>query len=277
MAPSAATVLAEVDSRRAASLFEALVCEVHAAALQTAVVASAANAIGRGRQPIPVSAIEPFVPRDSAVLQVLRMHLIEQGVSIDDVMFVDEFLLGLAEGRAAFASFRSDTGVLGEPRARVLHERSLSGAWRRLAHSAMLAVRELAVPLHRRLPPAYGENSSTLMRLLAEAEGGGTPCVDGRGRLFYPPMPQQRRFPRHLLCQECTIRYRDREAEAFARDVSMGGLGLERTPPLLIGEYVLVALRGGRELRGTIVWSSGGSAGLRFSVPLHALDPLIAA
>lgn len=274
--PPTKELLDAADEARAASLFEALLCEVHAAALSTAIVTSAANALADPKFSLVPAMLEPFVPRDTTVIQVLRSHLIEQGYNIDDLVFVDEFLAALFKGHEALDTYAADCVELGDRRARVLHWHCLAATWREISHLAYLAVRELGVPLHRALPPTYGKNATALAGLLIDTERGHSPCIDSRGQLFSPQMPQQRRSPRRLLCQECIIHYRDTEAPAFARDVSAGGLGLERTPALASGETAVVELANGRLFRGTIAWSKPGSAGLRFVNTLSAVDPLLA-
>ncbi len=263
------------DEARATVLFEALICEVHAAALQTAAVTSAANALADTNVLLSPAMIEPHVPRDTAALRGLRSHIIEHSVSTDDLLFVDDFLAALPEGQDALDSYFLDATDIGHDRAAVLHGRTLSTAWRHIAQLAYLAVRELGTPMYRRLPATYGENAGELLRLLEEAQRGGRPCIDAYGRLVVPAMPQQRRSPRRMLCQDCTLHHRDLRVRVFAKDISAGGLGLERAPRLEPGEYVSVWLRSGRSFSGEVAWSRGTSAGIRFSSPLSLSDPLL--
>jgi hypothetical protein len=253
---------AQAAERTATAVFEALVCEIHALAHHTAIVASAANALRDPNCLLTPAAIEPYAPRDTTLLQVLRAHMIDTDFKLDELMFVDEFLTGLPAARDALDLYTADAASLGLARAAALHQLKLAEAWRHAAHLAFLAVRELGVPLHRTLSPAYGKNSIVLTRLLAEAKRGGTPCLDSYGRIASPPLPQQRRAPRRMLCEPCTVRYRGHEMTGFARDISAGGIGLERVALMLPGEQVLVTLENGRSFSGLVAWGTekAGSA-----------------
>lgn len=261
------------DGQRA--LIEALVCEVHGAALNTAIIASAANALGKGTAFHTFSALEPFLPSQSSVFKGLCAQLPGSGWSRSDISFTCQFMDELPIARSALDDYFADVLELGHGRAAVLHQRPYAAAWRDLAHQASLAVDELQELTNDLLPSAYTGNARALLHLLAEAQRGGTPCLDSYGRISPPAMPQQRRSPRRLLCQECVLRFRDHEVNAFAKDVSAGGFGLERTPQLNRGEHVVVELASGRVFHGAVAWSSGNSAGLRFTTPLAFQDPLL--
>ncbi len=257
-------------------MFEAFVCEVHTAALNVAIVASAANALGaRAISGIGREMVDNHLPRDTGTLQTLRRQLTEADARIDDLMFVDEFLAGLERGLVELEQYFADRARYGAKRALVIHQKQLPEAWQQISHLAHLAIRELSVPLHLRLPEPYGENSNVLARLLAETKRGGSPCIDSYGLIFSPPMPQQRRSPRRLLCQPCVVQTGEHSAGAIVRDVSAGGMGLEQIPPLRPGEPVRVELSGGRRFDATVSWCSSRTAGVRFKTPLPAIDPLL--
>lgn len=270
-------VEAQALERKATAVFEALVCEIHALAHNTAIVASAVNALRDINCLLTPAAIEPYAPRDTTLLQVLRAHLIETDFKLDELMFVDEFLIGLPAARDALDSFTADATSLGLARATALHQLKLAEAWHQAAHRAFLAVRELGVPLHRTLSQTYGKNSVVLTRILVEAKRGGTPCIDSYGRIASPPLPQQRRSPRRLLCQSCTVHYRGKEMAGFARDVSAGGIGLERVTRMLPGEEVVITLTNGRTFSGIVAWGTDEEAGIRFTTQLSAIDPILMA
>jgi hypothetical protein len=63
----------------------------------------------------------------------------------------------------------------------------------------------------------------------------------------------------------------------FARDISAGGIGLERVASMLPGEQVLVTLENGRSFGGLVAWGTEDSAGIRFATQLSAVDPLLMA
>jgi hypothetical protein len=64
-------------------------------------------------------------------------------------------------------------------------------------------------------------------------------------------------------------------SEAFVRDVSAGGLGLERVPQLVPDSIVFVELPSGRRFAGTVAWCDNAAAGIRLSKPLLPNDPLL--
>jgi hypothetical protein len=91
----------------------------------------------------------------------------------------------------------------------------------------------------------------------------------------FTDLPQRRHAARHSICQPCTITYHRTTAQAFVRDVSPGGFGLERVPQLDPKTLVLVELPSGRRFTGVVVWCNGTSAGVRFSRALLPNDPLL--
>ncbi len=66
--------------------------------------------------------------------------------------------------------------------------------------------------------------------------------------------------------------------KAVMRNLSCGGCLLEAEQSLFYGSTVLLALTGNKETVGTVVWSRGRTAGIRFLVPLSAqlFDLLVA-
>lgn len=258
-----------------AALFEALVCEVHGAALQTAVVASIANGISRGTTFHTFAAVEPFLPAGTATFRNLTAHMPAAGLDPGALPSTSDYMIGLPAGRRSVDTYYYDVRDIGPARAAILHQRPLSTAWRDLSDQAEEAVDELDLLSHRLLPVTYAENARILSRLLTEVRNGGTPCLDAFGRISPPSMPQQRRSPRRLLCQECHLRAGGREIKAFAKDVSAGGFGLERTPQLERGEPVILELSSGRVFHGTIAWSSGEASGVRLAAQLAYNDPLL--
>lgn len=125
------------------------------------------------------------------------------------------------------------------------------------------------------LPEIYKQNSNVLKGLLAGARTGWRPCVDAAGRIVLPPLPQQRRWPRKAVLQSCILHHKGAQIPAYVRDVSAGGLGLDRVPRLPRGDALRVVLECGRTFTGSVAWSSGVSAGLKFVAPLMPTDPLL--
>ncbi|MEE9589053.1 MAG: PilZ domain-containing protein, partial [Hyphomicrobiaceae bacterium] len=80
---------------------------------------------------------------------------------------------------------------------------------------------------------------------------------------------------RRTLCQPCIVTHNRKTSEAFVRDVSSGGLGLERVSQLVPDSIVFVELPSGRRFAGVVAWCDGSTAGIRFAKPLLPNDPLL--
>jgi len=255
-------------------MLEALVCEVHAAALLTATIASVINAFNRGYSPRGEAAIRPYIPGEPAIISVLRNGMLETDLNEDTVRLIIQFFDDLAPARLAIDRYISEANVLGEDRAVALHLLTLSTTWRRACQDALLAIRQLHSDLHL-LPAQYVSNSKLLNNLLQDVIIGGSPCLDARGEIALPDLPQRRQSARRTVCQSCTLTYNNLTAQAFVRDVSPGGFGLERVPQLVPKTMVEIELPSGRRFTGSVAWCSGTSAGVRFTRPLLPNDPLL--
>ena len=255
-------------------VLEALVCETHSAALLAGTVASAVNAFKRTDTDKRDAALRPYVPREPALISVLRNGMLETDIDEDTLAVICDFFDDLAPARIAIDQYFADANHIGTERASVLHLQALSNSWRRACEDALVAVRQLHGYLGR-LPSQYTSNSEVLIELLQKAAKGGSPCVDEKGEITIPDLPQRRHTARHSICQPCTITYNRTTAPAFVRDVSPGGFGLERVPQLDPKTLVLVELPSGRRFTGVVVWCNGTSAGVRFSKALLPNDPLL--
>lgn len=269
----------EQDSRAAfpdssMPMLEALVCEVHSAALLTATVASAINYFKHPGGAKGESDLKPYVPSEPAIVSVLRNGMLETDLNDDTVRLVTQFFDDLAPARIALDLYFADANHIGEDRAAALHLMALATTWRRACQEALLAVRQLHADLQI-LPPQYTSNSKLLNNLLQDASIGGTPCLDAEGQIALPDLPQRRQSARRTVCQPCQLTYNHVTAQAFVRDVSPGGFGLERVPQLVPKTVVQIELPSGRRFTGVVAWCSGSSAGVRFTRPLLPNDPLL--
>lgn len=255
-------------------VIEALVCETHSAALLTATVTSAVNAFRRPTSAREESALKPYVPREPALISVLRNGMLEIDLDEDTLAIVNDFFDDLAPARIALDQYFADANHIGADRAAALHLLNLSNLWRRASENALTATRQLHGHLGI-LPSQYTSNSRLLTDLLQEAILGGTPCLDEHGRIDVPELPQRRRNARRTLCQPCTITHNRKTSQAFVRDVSPAGFGLERVPDLAPKSLILVELANGRRFTGVVAWCSGTTAGIRLSRTLLPNDPLL--
>jgi hypothetical protein len=255
-------------------ILEALVCEAHSAALLTATIASAVNAFKRSDAERTEKGLKPYMPTEPALISVLRNGMLETDLDRDTVAVIVDFFDDLAPARVALDQYFSDANNLGPERASALHLLGLSNSWRRACDHALVAVRQLHGHLGR-LPSQYTSNSKVLIELLQNAARGASPCLDANGKIAIPDLPQRRHSARRTICQPCTITYNRTTAEAFVRDVSPGGFGLERVPQLAPKTLVLVELPSGRRFTGVVAWCKGSTAGVRFSRTLLPNDPLL--
>ncbi|MDH4982316.1 PilZ domain-containing protein [Hyphomicrobium sp. D-2] len=255
-------------------MLEALVCEVHSSALLTATIASAINAMKRTHGGLGEAELRPYIPGEPAIVSVLRNGMLETDLNADTVRLVIQLFDDLTPARLALEHYFSEANAIGAERAVTLNLLTLSTSWRRSCQDALLAVRQLQSDIHR-LPAQYTSNSKLLNNLLQDAIMGGSPCLDARGAIALPELPQRRQSARRTVCQPCTLTYNRQQSQAFVRDVSPGGFGLERVPQLIPTTIVQIELPSGRRFTGSVAWCSGSSAGVRFSRPLLPNDPLL--
>jgi PilZ domain-containing protein len=254
-------------------MLEALVCEVHSGALLAAAIASAINAFKRGAVRGEAD-LKPYVPTEPAIVSVMRNGMLETDLNEDTVRLVIQFFDHLAPARIALDRYFADANHVGEERAATLHLLSLATIWRRACQDALLAVRQLHFELLR-LPAQYTSNSKLLNNTLQDVIMGGTPCLGSEDQIVLPDLPQRRQSARRTVCQPCQLTYNRVTAQAFVRDVSPGGFGLERVPQLVPKTQVEIELPSGRRFSGVVAWCSGSSAGVRFTRPLLPNDPLL--
>ena len=255
-------------------MLEALVCEMHSAALLTAAVASAVNAFRRQGSVRSADGLRPYVPGEPAIVSVLRNGMLETDLNEHTVRLVIQFFDDLAPARIALDRYFAEANHIGEDRAATLHLLTVSTAWRRACQDALLAVRQLHTELPQ-LPAQYASNSKVLNNLLQDVIMGGSPCLDADGQIALPDLPQRRQSARRTVCQPCQLTHNRATSQAFVRDVSPGGFGLERVPQLVPKTQVEIEMPSGRRFSGVVAWCSGSSAGVRFARPLLPNDPLL--
>jgi PilZ domain len=253
---------------------EALVCETHSAALLTAAIASATNAFRHGQVDSSEAALKPYVPHEPALISVLKNGMLETDLDEDTIGVVCDFFDDLAPARISMDQYFADANHIGTDRASALHMLALTNTWRRACEDALVAVRLLHGHAGK-LPSQYTSNSEVLIDLLQQVIGGGSPCLSEDGKIVLPDLPQRRRNARRTLCQPCMITHNRQTAQAFVRDVSPGGFGLERVPPLVPDNLILIELPSGRRFTAVVAWCRGTTAGVRFARTLLPNDPLL--
>ena len=255
-------------------LFETIVVEVHAAALQVAAVASAVNALNPKGASIPRSLLRliPRVPRIAADTKRCQQEL---DMPQEVAAIVDAFWKELDRARKLTEFFLADAERSGASQAFGRHRTDLEKTWRALAQYALRAVEALEPQTRWRLAGLYGENSLLLAKLLKAVVRGGQPCLDQRGEIVLPDLPQRRRARRFALMQSCTVFSRGAASGAFATDISATGIGLIDAPSLALRCPIEIKLKNGRRLSGTVVWVKAGKVGVQFDANLPSGDPLL--
>lgn len=256
-------------------LVEKLVSETHSTALLTAAVTSIVNAF---RQTGPASHpadLRTYLPQPQGMLIGLQLTARDAQLSVPAHNAILGFFEHLRPCLEEIDSYLSDAESLGVERAAAIHQFSLASTWRLVCHSAADAVQELTIETEDRLPDLYGLSAGILHRLLSAAARGQSPCLSPEGKAYLPALPQRRRGARCIIHQPATIKTSTTSGRLFVRDVSQGGLGLERVRRIKEGDAATIVLSTGRSFQGTIVWRKGDRAGMRFSVPLSPSDPML--
>ena len=263
------------DRLEGIDLFEVIVTEVHTAALQIAAVASAVNALDpKGLSPLAYT-FATLIPRVPQVAVEMKRCQQELDLPQEVAPAVDILWRELEKARRLSEFFLADAGRCGAIPALGRHRVALEKSWRVLAQLALNAVDALEPQARWRFTGLYSENALLLAKLLRAATRGWRPCIDPKGNIFLPVLPQRRRARRFPLMQACTVHCGGAAHAAFAKDISADGIGLKDAPALPLKRGIEVELKGGRRLSGTIVWVGGGKLGVQFGSTLPRNDPLL--
>lgn len=256
-------------------LVEKLVTETHATALLTAAVTSAINAFRQRTLSTVAAELHAYIPNPAGMKFGLDLMARDSHISIAAREALLVFFGHLEPCLEEMERYFADCKDLGVERAAALHQLSLANSWRLVCHSASDAIQELAIETEDRLPDLYNLSTGILQRLLNAAARGQSPCINADGQTYLPALPQRRRGARRLLHQPATIETLEYSGHIFVRDVSQGGLGLERARRIKEGDHATITLVSGRQFRGTVVWRKGARAGLQLSTPLSPQDPML--
>ena len=256
-------------------LLEAIVTETHTAALLTATIASFANAVHLPGTVRTQAELQMYLPRDPAVLTGFRRWASEADLSLRAAESVSAFFADLGPARRQMQRYFTDVNSIGLDRAGALHRMTLTRAWRDTCKSAAAAVKDLASESESDLPNLYHLSAGVLGRILDAAAAGATPCINAEGAPFLPALPQRRNSMRRMIGQTAHVTAAGRTVQAYVRDVSAGGFGLEQIAALDVGQVLSIELATGRRFTGTVVWYRAGRAGIRLNRTLPPNDPLL--
>ena len=256
-------------------LLETIVTDTHTAALLTATIASFANALHLPGIVRTQAELQMYLPRDTVVLSGFRRWASEAGLSGNAAESVSAFFADLGPARRQMQRYFTDANAIGLDRAGALHRMTLTSAWRGACRSAAAAVRHVASETEGGLPDLYTLSAGVLGRILNAAANGDTPCIGANGQPFLPALPQRRNSTRRYLGQSARVTAAGRTMQAYVRDVSAGGFGLEQIPAFDPGQVLSIELAAGRRFTGTVMWSKAGRAGIRLNRTLTPNDPLL--
>ena len=258
--------------------FEQLVGELHLAAMQVAVVTSGVNALGEGirlKNPLALQDLGPQAP--SAEKIALPRHCREElGIAFKSITAVRDFFGELKTAQRDVEAFCADAHEFGTEEAAFLDLSGVTDRWRCLSLRALTAVVALEKDVARCLPGRYSHNTPLLKKLLRSVVEGGRPCVDDNATVKLPDLPQRRAAIRPNVHLPCVLEYHGRTFQAAAKDISTGGVGLEKAPALIPQTVVLIEFESGHCIAGWVVWSKGTRAGVKFDLPLKPSHPLLA-
>lgn len=272
---AAAPAAAPKASLEGDALFESLVLEIHEVSTDIAVVMSVINAFAGDHDARPLSPCRNFFPRPSPLAGLALSARSQPSPILETSRYLESLARDLP---AAIKSLETLIETFErrhefQPTLRLVG--ACSAQWQAITRTAVAAVNALEPETRWRLSGLYSENSLMLVRTLRGVLDGKSPCVTGDGHISRLDLPQRRRLPRVPLQKRCTIHHGSGQSQAFAVDVSLGGIGLANAPKLALRDSVEIELPGGRRLQGTVAWSGAGKLGIKFLDPLSPDDPLI--
>lgn len=262
-------------SDRSASFIEAVLGELHAEALAIAMIASAASSLQKLDAKMDVPLMNKEAPDAATLLDLMTCSQLGEATAFDELNSLEGYTDTLARARSCLAELTRDVRKLGYVRAATVHAYDMAETWSEACRSAEAVVAETFDALPAQSRETYRENVFVLRSLLRSAASGMRPCLDDNHKLFKPRLPQQRRWPRKPLLEDCQLAIGDHLSGICIVDISAGGAGLAHVPQLEVGQPVAVVLKTGRTLSGRVAWTNEGQAGIEFSKPLHPTDTLL--
>ncbi len=86
---------------------------------------------------------------------------------------------------------------------------------------------------------------------------------------------KRRLFERQPTRMRAIVHFRAHFQSVLIRDVSTGGMKLEKAFGLIAGDSVTIELLSGRSLQAKVIWSVAPFCGLAFEKTLDQRDPLL--
>lgn len=256
-------------------LARAFVQETHVVGLMTAGAASAVNYASQFGTSQPLIAASDLIAGFTPRIEQWPKRILSEQLSRDAFHQAAEFFAAFRNADAALREYAKEGSTLGIERAASLHIANLLREWRDAAQYGQMAIKTISEDAAPLLPEEDLRSSEILMKTLHRIVQSEPLCCGNDGTIVLPQLAERRRSPRKSLLQDARIRIGNKQFDAFARDISSGGLGLTRMPPFQPGMIIDVELACGRAFRGRIAWSRGEDAGMTFDEALSPTDPLI--
>ena len=271
----------QFSSQSSSSTFlEVLITRVSVAAVHCAVIASCYNGLESGVTKADLRSTLDWVPVEPTLVTVIRHKTMSDFDTKVDAA-CSEALGGMfsdiARGQDVLASLFQEAKIIGEHRAIVIYLQSLRSVWQASCRSAKIALQSLAHIASDTDPRLLDKlaNLRSVTRLVDEAGNGRWPCLDDAGQATFRSLPSPRLMARYSIGQECTVTVGGRASIAYARDISIAGMGIDKFSNGVANDPLIIELDSGRMFSGRIAWISGTSAGVRFDKHLHHNDPLL--
>jgi hypothetical protein len=257
------------------SLFEALICEFHWVALQIGGITAILNASLEGRRAWVIRSCRNLVPVEAAIVDVALRSWQDMAIPKDKASRIRSVFLCLNDAKRHLEPLMDAAGAYDTSPASIAKLEQLTIEWRNLAKNALDAVQCLEPETRWRMNALFSQNALVLAKFLKDCVLGRHDCVDVRGDVSLPVLPQRRRAPRHALLQHCRVSMRGLSVPAFAHDVSQSGFGITCKHPFKLKDIVNIELQNGRRFTAMIVWAKDGRLGLHLESPLANNDLLI--
>ncbi len=257
------------------TLFEALMCELHWTALQIGGVCSIVNSCASSGGNIPDSCRNQF-PITSPVIATAISKGGDLNINKSIASRIGLLMQNLADATHMTLPYVGRSGVNNAARPPHRAITQLAVVWRKLCEDALEVINELEPEARWRLNGLYTENVLILGKFLKDASRGKFDGVDVHGEIALPVLAQRRRSPRFALLQPCKVIARGAAYPAFARDISLHGMGITcKSDALKLKDNIVIELQVGRRFEGVVVWSRDGGYGIQFRTALAKNDPLI--
>jgi hypothetical protein len=233
------------------TLIDVLIAKVCVAAIHCAVIASCYNGLESGKTKADLRSTLDWVPSEPTLVSVIRhktMSDFDNNLDPACVTALDEMISEVQRGQLTLESLFQESLVMGEHRAIVVYLQAIKATWQLACRKSKVALLELAriATVADCYRPGKLANLNVAVKLLADAGDGKCPCLDDEGQPTFRALPPARMMRRYSIGQDCVVTVAGRKTQAFARDISIAGMGLEKVAQGTPNDRLVIALESGR-------------------------------